>query len=95
MAACWVMVAHFWATEMLSKEAALVRKGLFAIVLIAAAFAGGAAVNGPGLRWAKEFIWSKMPTEDENEDPHANSTSHPVPASADATARRSPSASPA
>lgn len=45
------------------------RKGLFAIVLIAAAFAGGAAVNGPGLRWAKEFIWSKMPTEGENEDP--------------------------
>lgn len=45
------------------------RKGLFAIVLVAAAFAGGAAVNGPGLRWAKDFVWSKLPTDDEAEDP--------------------------
>lgn len=45
------------------------RKGLFAIVLVAAAFGGGAAVNGPGLRWAKEMIWSKMPSDDESEDP--------------------------
>ena len=32
------------------------RKGFFAIVLVAASFAGGAAVNGPGLRWARDLI---------------------------------------
>ncbi len=29
------------------------RKGLFALVLVAASFAGGAAINGPGLAWAR------------------------------------------
>ena len=32
------------------------RKGLFAFVLVLASFAGGAVVNGPGLRWAKDQI---------------------------------------
>ncbi|CAN5777039.1 hypothetical protein BH23PLA1_BH23PLA1_40700 [soil metagenome] len=32
------------------------RKGLFALVLVLASFAGGAAVNGPGLQWAKDQL---------------------------------------
>jgi hypothetical protein len=38
------------------KEAAILRKLLLVIVLIAASFAGGAFVNGPGLAWAKKYI---------------------------------------
>jgi hypothetical protein len=38
------------------QEAALLRKGLFAIVLVAASFAGGAVVNGPGLRWVRDMV---------------------------------------
>jgi hypothetical protein len=33
-----------------------VGKVLFSIVLVAAAFAGGAAINGPGLRWAQAKV---------------------------------------
>jgi len=51
------------------REAAPLRKGLFAIVLVAAAFAGGAAVNGPGLQWAKSLLFSQPPSGDETEDP--------------------------
>jgi hypothetical protein len=49
-------------------EAAPVRKGLFAIVLVAAAFAGGAAVNGPGLRWAQAMILNQSPTGGEDDE---------------------------
>ena len=40
----------------LGKEAGPMRKGLFALVLVAASFAGGAAINGPGLAWARALI---------------------------------------
>ena len=39
------------------------RKGLFAIVLVAASFAGGATVNGPGLRWVRDVILNQPGTE--------------------------------
>ncbi len=39
------------------------RKGLFAIVLVAASFAGGATVNGPGLRWVRDVILKHPGTE--------------------------------
>ena len=32
------------------------RKALLVIILIAAAFVGGAAVNGPGLAWARKYV---------------------------------------
>ena len=32
------------------------RKALFAVVMVAASFAGGAAANGPGLAWARALI---------------------------------------
>jgi hypothetical protein len=35
------------------------RKGLFAVMLVAASFAGGAVVNGPGLRWAQAMILNR------------------------------------
>ncbi len=44
------------------------RKGLFALLLVLASFAGGAAVNGPGLQWAKDQLISPVlgnPTIDE------------------------------
>lgn len=36
------------------------RKALFAIMLVAASFAGGAVVNGPGLRWAQAVVLSRL-----------------------------------
>lgn len=39
------------------------RKGLFAIVLVAASFSGGALVNGPGLRWARDLILNQPGAE--------------------------------
>ena len=36
------------------KEAGPMRQALFAVLLVAASFAGGAVVNGPGLRWAQD-----------------------------------------
>ena len=39
------------------------RKGLFAIVLVAASFAGGATVNGPGLRWVRDMILNQPGAE--------------------------------
>jgi hypothetical protein len=49
------------------------RKGLFAIVLVAASFAGGAAINGPGLEWAQaqlaRFQGSPEAAEDSDSDP--------------------------
>jgi hypothetical protein len=41
------------------REAAL-RKGSFALLLVLASFAGGAAVNGPGLQWAKDQLFSTV-----------------------------------
>ena len=38
------------------KEAATVRKAFFAAVLVAASFAGGAAMNGPALAWARSML---------------------------------------
>ena len=40
------------------------RKALFAVVLVAASFGGGAAVNGPGLRWAQ--AWDALSDKDFN-----------------------------
>jgi hypothetical protein len=39
------------------------RKGLFAIVLVLASFAGGAAVNGPGLRWVRDMVLNQPGVE--------------------------------
>jgi len=36
------------------------RKALFAVVLVAASFGGGAAVNGPGLRWAQAWAMGRL-----------------------------------
>ena len=36
------------------------RQALFAVVLVAASFAGGAAVNGPGLKWAQTALLSRI-----------------------------------
>src|SRR5437879_952740 len=44
------------------------RKALFAIVLVAASFAGGAAVNGPGLKWAQAMVMSRLGLDDDNAD---------------------------
>jgi hypothetical protein len=38
-----------------------VRKALFAVVLVAASFAGGAVINGPGLAWARTLLKPKAP----------------------------------
>jgi len=38
------------------KEAATVRRAFFAVVLVAASFAGGAAINSPGLAWARSML---------------------------------------
>lgn len=36
------------------------RKVLFAVVLVAASFAGGAVVNGPGLQWAQSMVLGRL-----------------------------------
>lgn len=36
------------------------RQALFAVVLVAASFAGGAVVNGPGLRWAQVWAMGRL-----------------------------------
>lgn len=43
------------------------RKALFAIVLVGASFAGGAVVNGPGLRWAQTMILDRLGGESEGD----------------------------
>jgi hypothetical protein len=45
------------------KEAGPLRKALLAVALVGASFAGGAAVNGPGLRWALSLVGG-VPDED-------------------------------
>jgi len=44
------------------------RKALFAILLIGASFAGGAVVNGPGLKWAQEAILSHLNSEGDGDE---------------------------
>lgn len=44
------------------------RKALFAVMLIGASFAGGAVVNGPGLRWAQTMILSHLNGDGDNAD---------------------------
>lgn len=43
------------------------RKALFAVVLVSASFAGGAVVNGPGLRWAQSLVLNRLGLDDEAE----------------------------
>jgi hypothetical protein len=40
------------------------RKALFAIVLVAASFAGGAIVNGPGLSWIQAMVLNRLGLDD-------------------------------
>lgn len=61
------------------------RKALFAVVLVAASFAGGAVVNGPGLRWAQTVVMSRLGLEEEEAD-HV-----PTPAAAPPESEVSPS----
>ena len=42
------------------KEAGALRKALLVVTLVAASFAGGAAVNGPGLKWVKTLIANRL-----------------------------------
>ncbi|MFO0951651.1 MAG: hypothetical protein U0835_10975 [Isosphaeraceae bacterium] len=49
------------------------RQALFAIVLVAASFAGGAVVNGPGLRWAQNAAMSRLGFGDDDEVPRHDS----------------------
>jgi hypothetical protein len=41
------------------------RKALFGVILVASSFAGGAVVNGPGLRWAQSMIMNRLGMEPE------------------------------
>lgn len=43
------------------------RHALFAVVLVAASFAGGAVVNGPGLHWAQTMVLTRLGIESDNE----------------------------
>ncbi len=61
------------------------RKALLVVILVAASFAGGAAVNGPGLKWVKALISSRLrqgppiPTVEVDSDPPAVSESPAAP----------------
>lgn len=44
------------------------RKAIFAVMLIGASFAGGAVVNGPGLRWAQDMILSHLNGDSEEDE---------------------------
>jgi hypothetical protein len=65
------------------KEAGALRKVLFGLILVLAAFAGGAAVNGPGLTWLKATIKARLdPTVAATpRPPETPSASHEFPAS--------------
>ncbi len=52
------------------------RKALFAVVLVAASFAGGAVINGPAISWAKAYLVSAL--QDKN-SPSASEEIEPVP----------------
>jgi len=49
------------------KEAVTVRQVVLVVVLVAAAFLGGAFVNGPGLRWARTQVLGSLGLREENE----------------------------
>lgn len=55
------------------------RQVLLAVMLMGAAFAGGAVMNGPGLRWVQENVFNK--TGDEGEAAVPESAVQPVEAS--------------
>ena len=40
------------------------RQAFFAVMLVAASFAGGAVVNGPGLRWAQDMLFNRIGLDD-------------------------------
>lgn len=44
------------------------RQALFAVMLVAASFAGGAVVNGPGLRWAQELLTDRFGLAEDDQD---------------------------
>lgn len=46
------------------------RKAIFAVMLVGASFAGGAVVNGPGLRWAQTMILSHLSGDGDDNDEH-------------------------
>jgi hypothetical protein len=77
----------------------VVRKALLVVTLVAASFAGGAAVNGPGLKWAKGLLIGKMrqgdaiPTLeiDDQGPPIVQSDSTPAPVAEAKTANPPPS----
>jgi hypothetical protein len=57
------------------------RKALFAVVLVAASFAGGAAVNGPGLRMAQAWAMGRLGLVQDVDDPGPVVGPHGDPAS--------------
>ncbi len=66
------------------------RKALFAVVLVSASFAGGAIVNGPGLRWAQAMVLNRMGMEDEEgESDDLSAVASSSPGSAEGTLPRS------
>ncbi|AGA24685.1 hypothetical protein [Singulisphaera acidiphila] len=55
------------------------RKAIFAVMLVGASFAGGAVVNGPGLRWAQTMILSHLNGGDDNDnDEHDEAADSPA-----------------
>ena len=53
------------------------RQAMFAVVLVAASFAGGAVVNGPGLRWAQTTAMNRLglhSDDDESGNPSPSDT---------------------
>ena len=61
------------------------RQALFAVVLVAASFAGGAVVNGPGLRWAQATVMNRLGLhsgDDESGDPPPSAPDTPKPTTA-------------
>ena len=44
-------------------------QAIFGVILVAASFAGGAVVNGPGLRWAQGMVMSRLGLENDENPP--------------------------
>src|SRR5262249_8635424 len=70
-------------SDRVGREASPVRQGLFAIVLVAASFAGGAVGNGPGLRWVRDMGLNQRGTaiatttlSDPSSETESGATSH-------------------
>ena len=49
------------------KEATTMRQAIFVVAMVAAAFLGGAVVNGPGLRWVQARLLDYMGLQDGGE----------------------------